>query len=523
MVRRVPVLLSADDDGSIGPKARVQPLDLAVLAGLTALLAFMWGRGRGVLFWLDEGISVGISSHAFGSIPGILRQDGSPPLYYLVLNVWMSIFGSSEPATHILSLGFALATIPAGLWAGWSLFGRRVGWILAALMALNPYLGYYANETRMYTMVVLLGLLATATFIHAFVFRRRRYLPAFTLFLTLLIYTHNWGLFFGVAAGVSALFCALVSRARFPVIRDAVLAFGGVALLYLPWVPTLLAQMAHTGSPFARRPTLVGVRSDLIRLFGSPEAFVAVGLGAALGVIALLQWPWKRAGLALVAMAILPGVAVPMAWMISRQESVWAPRYLAIVIGPMAVMLALGVARGGRVSLAGMALYGLLMAPVAVKESPTQKSDVTLVTQRFGPQLRPGDLVITDFGRVPLLSYYLPPGLRYAEAPGLVADERRTDQRDGVKRLRAADQTVVLPPLLATVPVGGRVLLVCPPLERLAVDETEFVQLFYTRCNEAEPVLRSTPGMRLIDERTADNKMETVHVALQARLFVRDP
>ena len=254
----MPALLGLADDGSLEPRRKPQVVDLAALAGLVGLLAFLWGRARSVLFWTDEGIAVGISSHAFGSIPDLLRQDGSPPLYYLLLNVWMSLFGSSEAATHILSLGFALATVPVALWAGWSLFGRRAGWICASLMALNPFLAYYANETRMYSLMVLLGLLATATLVHAFAFGRRRYLPAFTASLTLMIYTHNWGLLVGIAAGVSVLFCALLAESRLAVIRDAALAFGGAVILYLPWVPYLLEQIAHTGAEFAPRPTPVG-------------------------------------------------------------------------------------------------------------------------------------------------------------------------------------------------------------------------------------------------------------------------
>src|SRR5438046_2293569 len=46
-----------------------------------------------VHFWIDEGLSVGIASHPLSKIPALLRQDGSPPLYYLLLHVWMSWFG----------------------------------------------------------------------------------------------------------------------------------------------------------------------------------------------------------------------------------------------------------------------------------------------------------------------------------------------------------------------------------------------------------------------------------------------
>ncbi len=116
---------------------------------LLGALAFLWSRAGDVWYWIDEGISIGIASQPIARIPELLTQDGAPPLYYVFLHVWMGLFGTSEATTHVLSLLFALATVPAALWAGWSLFGRRTGWVCAALAALSPYLAYYANETRM--------------------------------------------------------------------------------------------------------------------------------------------------------------------------------------------------------------------------------------------------------------------------------------------------------------------------------------------------------------------------------------
>lgn len=507
----MPPLLADDQGESEWPHQRIGRSDLAALFGLVALLSFLWGRARGVFYWVDEGISIGISSHAFTSIPDLLRQDGSPPLYYLLLNVWMSLFGSSEAATHLLSLGFALATVPAALWTGWSLFGRQVGWIFCALMALNPFVAYYANETRMYTLLVLLGMLATATFVHAFVFRRRRYLFAFTLTLTLLIYTHNWGLFFGIGAGVSALLCALLARDRRAVLVDAVLGFGAAAILYLPWVPILLDQIAHTGAQFALRPALEVVRADVVGLLGLTEAAAVLGVGAAFGLATLLQRPWKRTGLTVVVIAVVPGVTLTLGWLISRQDSVWVQRYLAVVVAPIALVVALGIARGGRLAISCLAIYAILVAPIAVKRLPTQKSDVKVVLDHFRPQLRSGDLVVTDFGRVPVLAYYLPPGLRYAEAPGQVADARVSDQRNGTERLRAADPSVTLPPLVRTLPVGGHVLVVCRPTTLLPKDATEYTELIVRRCNQAKDLLAADPEMRLAGE------IETDTVQLETR------
>ena len=59
-------------------------------------------------FWIDEGISVGLAHHHWSSIPSLLKQDGSPPAYYMLLGLWIRVFGDGESATHTLSLLFAL-------------------------------------------------------------------------------------------------------------------------------------------------------------------------------------------------------------------------------------------------------------------------------------------------------------------------------------------------------------------------------------------------------------------------------
>ncbi len=111
---------------------------LAVLLAISLLLRL---EGMAVSLWLDEGISIGIASHPVGDIPGLLVQDGSPPLYYLLLHGWMNLFGDGPVAVRSLSLVAALAVVPVAFWAGRSLFGSRAGWIGAALAATSPYLG----------------------------------------------------------------------------------------------------------------------------------------------------------------------------------------------------------------------------------------------------------------------------------------------------------------------------------------------------------------------------------------------
>src|SRR5881392_868082 len=196
--------------------AGVRVLEYAGLAALVALSLVLRTGQMHVHFWIDEGLSVGISRHAIADIPGVLRLDGSPPLYYWLLHWWMDVFGRSEAQTHAFSLICALLTIPAAWWAGRSLFDARTGWALAGLTAINPFLTSYAQETRMYALVILLGTLCTACFLHAYVFGRRAYRIPFGVLLAALLYTHNWAFFYGLALVLVLIAVARVTPDRRP-------------------------------------------------------------------------------------------------------------------------------------------------------------------------------------------------------------------------------------------------------------------------------------------------------------------
>src|SRR5919197_952748 len=90
------------------------PAGLGLLVGLSL---FLRTRELGIGFWIDEGLSVGISDRPLGDIPSALRRDGSPPLYYTLLHFWIGLFGRGEAQVRGLSLLCALLMVPAAWWA----------------------------------------------------------------------------------------------------------------------------------------------------------------------------------------------------------------------------------------------------------------------------------------------------------------------------------------------------------------------------------------------------------------------
>ena len=89
---------------------------LAVGAACACGIALRFGS-PGAL-WLDEAISVDIAQLGPGGILTALRQDGHPPLYYLLLHGWMEVLGDSAGSARALSAVFSIATIPLAWFAG---------------------------------------------------------------------------------------------------------------------------------------------------------------------------------------------------------------------------------------------------------------------------------------------------------------------------------------------------------------------------------------------------------------------
>ena len=435
----------------------------AAVVGLALLLALsLYLRTRAILagFWIDEGLSVGISSLPLTEIPGVLKQDGSPPLYYLLLHVWMDAFGTSEGATHAFSLAAALATIPAALWAGWSLFGRWAGWIAALLAACNPFLTIYAQETRMYALVILLSLVTTACFLHAFVFRRRLYLPLFALSLLLLVYTHNWGLFFGLGTLAALALTARDSRDRRGLLIDAGLAYAAVAVLYAPWLPTLISQAQHTGAPWSDTPSPVQLSGGFMVVLAGQGAIVAIILAGLVGLKHYVQGPDTRPRTAVLATLALAVTTLVTAWVFSQFTAAWATRYLGVLVGPTLLVAAAVLPRAGRLGLVALGLVALFWIPYT---APTSKSNPKQLAGLFEENVEPGDVILsTQPEQVPVLAYYFGDDLRYATPLDADADTRVMDWRDAVERLETVEPEETLDPVLDAVPPGGHLLVVYP-------------------------------------------------------------
>ncbi len=440
-----------------------------ILLILAAVSLYARTRYIGGQFWIDEGITVGISSHPLTSIPGVLRYDGAPPLFYMLLHVWMSMVGNGEAATHWLSEIFATLTIPVGYWAGNSIAGKRAGLTSATLFAFNAFLDYYSVETRMYALMTLFGLLATVGFIRGFVFRERRFVILFAVSEALMLYTHNWAIFFGMGSFLSLVLLYVTGdeQIRENLIRDVIAAFAGAVILFIPWVPTTIYQAIHTAAPWDTRPRFGAPVQIAKSVFGGASITAVMLLAAGIGYSPLFSRPRRMSQEARVAMMLLTITVFTLlvAWIGSQITPAWVVRYFAPIVAPLLLLLAIGIARAGVIGAIAVVFIVVFMARPSAFE-PQYKSDMQDIAGELAPMLHQGDLVIVGQPeQVPLAYYYLPSGLRFSSTIGPVKDPSYMNWVDAMKRYTAEDPAAVLGPMLSALKPGQQLLFIRPLTE----------------------------------------------------------
>jgi hypothetical protein len=418
-----------------GRLERLEPLALPVLALVVALGVGLrlWSTSA---FWLDEAQTVQFARLPLADLHSALKTDGAPPLYYVLLHGWISLLdgigiGDKPWAVRGLSMFFSIAALPLAYVAGRRLGGSKWhGRVALIIFAVNPWSVRYAGEVRMYSLVVLLVLLAVLA--ADWLRERPGPLPAVALgaVTAALLYTHYWATFLIATVGLVVLVRAWLRPTERRAARLQLAGMAGGGVLFLPWVPTMLYQSAHTGAPWASRP-------DLGSVAGLPTDWYGGG-GPVGGTLGLLVLP-------LILLAVFgrrrPGSSVVIG---ARPEGV-AARLAVITLGTLLLGLVICILTGG----AMVGRYTAVVLPLA------------LLLVAFGIRVLP------PAGAVGVLSVFvvfgLLGGLTQATTPhtqaGRVADVLNAQAKTGDLIVYCPDQLAPAVEARLTVPGVDRLTL----------------------------------------------------------------
>jgi hypothetical protein len=379
----------------------------AVLVGVVVALGVglrLWSFSA---LWLDESQTVAFARMPLSDLPGALRTDGAPPLYYVLLHFWMQVFGHGVWAIRSMSMLASIAALPLSWRVTRRLGGsRELAAVVLLLLSSSPWAIRYSGEARMYSLVfleVLFGVLALE--------RLRRLddtasLLALGALTAALLYTHYWALFLVVNAAAFLVVVAWRRPMERRFVTRALTAGACGALAYLPWVPSMLWQARHTAAPWADTPDLGTLAELPIDWFGgtgpagmcagllvSPLLLVAVfGRRTSSGALLFSGRPALRSGLlaALLVATLLTGLTSAVV-----SGSAVAIRYTAVVVPVFILLLAIGVTRlprqAGHAALAVLVAIGLSGGLTAATTPHTQADQVADVLNKHAGY---GDLIV---------------------------------------------------------------------------------------------------------------------------------
>jgi mannosyltransferase len=387
---------------------------LVAITALAAILRFVGLAHQG--FWFDEGNTALLVHFAPGKMLGLIPQsESTPPLYYCVAWVWARIFGYGEAGLRSLSALAGVASVPIAFGVARKLISARAGLIAAALVACNPFLVWYSQEARSYSLLVLLTSLSLLALVHARAQPSRRALVCWVLASAAALATHYYA---ALAIVPQAAWLLFEHRRR----RAVHVAVGVVALCGLALIPLALSQNS-TGNAgwigkIALGPRLGQIIPHFVIGTGAPAYDLLEPLAAAmvLGSLALLVWrgeTLERTGAMLCGGLALSGLMLMLVLVAGGIDDLITRNLIALWV-PALIVVASGFAvrragPAGLIAAAVMCATGVAAAIGVAAEQRLQRPDWRGIAAVLGAPPAGGRAILVQHYRDLLpLSLYVP-------------------------------------------------------------------------------------------------------------------
>lgn len=191
--------------------------------------------------WFDEIFSVHAAEHDWLSLLQFVAQDLiHPPLFYVLLKIWIIVGGESLFWLRFFSIFFSIvALVPFYLLCRQLKLKNSIITLAAIFLAANGALIKYAQEVRMYSLLLCASLFSMWLFARYFNFGKNY--KILILINIILVYTH----YFGWLVVLPQIFViAVLQNIK---IRQMLIMLGAAIVSYVPWI-YLIWQSALTNS-----------------------------------------------------------------------------------------------------------------------------------------------------------------------------------------------------------------------------------------------------------------------------------
>jgi mannosyltransferase len=243
---------------------------IVIGASLLAMMLFVLGISYFLLgaqsLRLDEAQSLWQTSHTPSKLLYLVGQDVHVPLYHFMLYFWQLLFGNGVATVRIMSLVLYLVTIPLTYKLGAEAVSRRVGLLAALMLTLSPFMNWYGNEARMYSLLTLVTVVNQIFFLRAWQRGRRSDWICYILSAMVGVYSHYFFLL------------VLLTQAIYFLLRPQVFPKGtfkrlsGAAILVIAALAPWLLYVVHLGLASGTKPLLS--KPTTVDLFNTFSQFI---------------------------------------------------------------------------------------------------------------------------------------------------------------------------------------------------------------------------------------------------------
>ncbi len=241
------------------PKGKNAITLLPLLLLIFVILATLLSMGQNI--WFDEGYSIFVAKQPVKELIALVAVDAHPPLYYLILKLWGSIFQWNEIALRALSILFSTVALAFSFLLVKTLSSTKIAIRVMPFMVLAPFVLRYSYEIRPYALTS--ALVVIGTFLLLIALKKGKpwqwalyglvvALGMLTLYMSALVWL-----------GHAILLGYLSWRNKnSPPIKTWLSSYIFAIFLFLPWLPTFIKQYTNSALPGIGQPINLATASE---------------------------------------------------------------------------------------------------------------------------------------------------------------------------------------------------------------------------------------------------------------------
>jgi mannosyltransferase len=394
--------------------------------------------------WYDEAFSAAVARAEPPVFWAALLSDGvHPPGYYLLLRESIAFFGTSEFALRFLSAVAGTLAVPLMARLGRALGNDRWGLAAGLLLALNPFALWYAQEARMYSLLLCL----TIAVGYAFWKLVTQPTPARWLGLAL-ISALSFAVHYFALVSSLAQFVYLVANLRqtHRSLRWWVSAQAVAFLTFLPWAVAIATREGRNfGIGWIHAPTPLDLPltlSNLALTLSDPASpwtwagLLFVSAAAGIGIASLTRsHPISHLPSPISFLLIWLFFPLAFAWLISLRLPLYVDRFFIICLPPLLLVVSSTISlSSARLARSTMTVLVVVSAAACLRlwlDPHFTKEDWRAAASYVQSAERAGDaLVMRDFQTGIPFGYYYRGELK-AQAAAINQQVRPLDELAG--------------------------------------------------------------------------------------------